>query len=87
MRALTRLTLSAALIVNGAAAGAQTADPLTSAAARGVGQTEAARITDNIWQAAGFGNTFLITTSEGMSYFHKLGSKKLTGKEHRNLTR
>ena len=33
--------------------------------ARGAGQREAIRLTDNIWQASGFGNTFLITTPEG----------------------
>jgi len=31
----------------------------------GMDRTEAVRITDNIYQAVGFGNTFLVTTSEG----------------------
>jgi glyoxylase-like metal-dependent hydrolase (beta-lactamase superfamily II) len=44
------------------AAAQQTADnPLTG----GAGQREATKITDNIYEAFGFGNTFLITTSEG----------------------
>jgi alkyl sulfatase BDS1-like metallo-beta-lactamase superfamily hydrolase len=65
MRGSACLTLSAVVAVHVAAASAQTANPLTSAAARGEGQREAARVTDNIWQATGFGNTFMITTSEG----------------------
>ena len=44
---------------------AQTNFPLTGAAGRGAGQTAALKITDNIYQANGFGNTFLITTPEG----------------------
>jgi alkyl sulfatase BDS1-like metallo-beta-lactamase superfamily hydrolase len=31
----------------------------------GLDRTEAVKITDNIYQAVGFGNTFLVTTSEG----------------------
>jgi glyoxylase-like metal-dependent hydrolase (beta-lactamase superfamily II) len=40
-------------------------NPLTGTAGRGAGQREATKITDNIYQAIGFGTTFLIITSEG----------------------
>ena len=47
------------------AAAAQTDLPLTGGQGRGAGQTAALKVTDNIYQATGFGNTFLITTPEG----------------------
>jgi alkyl sulfatase BDS1-like metallo-beta-lactamase superfamily hydrolase len=60
-----RLTTALSLVVLGAVAQPPSDNPLTGVAARGVGQTEATRITDNIYQAIGFGNTFLVTTPDG----------------------
>ena len=65
MKCFTIVTLGSFLAVACSTAPAQVSNPLTGGPARGAGQREAIHITDNIWQATGFGNTFLITTPEG----------------------
>ena len=65
MKRFKIVMLGSVLAVGCVTAPAQTGNPLTGGPARGAGQREAIRITDNIWQATGFGNTFLITTPEG----------------------
>lgn len=60
---MTKLILC--FILTSAAAFAQLGgDPLTPLR-EGLDRKEAVKITDNIYQAVGFGNTFLVTTSEG----------------------
>lgn len=63
---MPRFTLLTLLVaVSSCPLPAQADFPLTGGRGRGAGQTEALRISDNIWQATGFGNTFMVTTPEG----------------------
>ncbi len=60
---MTKLIIS--ILLTSAAVFAQLGgDPLTPLR-EGLDRKEAVKITDNIYQAVGFGNTFLVTTSEG----------------------
>ncbi len=57
--------LSFVLLIVSQLASAQQFNAQNSPLLAGRNQTEALQITENIYQATGFGNTFLITTSEG----------------------